>query len=182
MGLLERANDVLGKFDAKKENANSSTNTGLPAGDYVASLKSVGTFAADSGFHGLSLGFEVVEGDCVGQRESTILSFDEKTPSGKKMPDFVLDKNIKLVARLANAVGYEIQDADFAEEEHSLTDAFKAYQGKVIELSIEEVPNKKDPDNPYRNYDFLPSDVEPKADPFADSGNTIDISDEDIPF
>lgn len=182
MGLLERANDVLGKFDAKKENANSGNFTQLPAGDYTASLKFAGVFGENNGFHGLRLSFEVIEGDHTGEQESTVLSFAEKTAKGKKMPDFVLDKNIKLVARLANAVGYDIQDADFAEEEHSLSDAFEPYQGKVIELSIEEVPNKKDPDNPYRNYDFLPSDVEPKQDPFADSGNTIDISDEDIPF
>lgn len=56
-------------------------------------------------------------------------------------------------------------------------------------MTIKETPNKKNPDRPYRNYEFSRAEqpqkieVDDKQDPFAgNTGSDIEISDDQLPF
>ena len=71
-----------------------------------------------------------------------------------------------------------------------LVKAFKPYEGKTLSMKITVTKNKKDPDNPYRNYDFGPGEKieEPSGKEIVDavSGTLEDdqkvIDDNDLPF
>ena len=53
-------------------------------------------------------------------------------------------------------------------------------------MTITESPNKKDPDNPYRNYDFGPGikveEPAAKEEPVADKEPEPTVDDDDLPF
>ena len=55
-------------------------------------------------------------------------------------------------------------------------------------MTITVSPNKKDPDNPYRNYDFAPGikveEPTAKEEPVSDSDNNSEptVDDDDLPF
>ena len=56
-------------------------------------------------------------------------------------------------------------------------------------MTIKETPNKKNPDRPYRNYEFSRAEqpkelpVDNNQDPVAgNTGSNIEISDDQLPF
>lgn len=50
-------------------------------------------------------------------------------------------------------------------------------------MTIKETPNKKDPDNPYRNYEFSAGKKIEKPQPvFGTSETTTEVDDDDLPF
>ena len=105
------------------------------------------------------------------------------------MPEFVVSRNIRTIAKIGEMVGLEMKPEYFPDNEtdayEKLTAAFKPYEGKTLEMKIIVSPNKKDPDNPYRNYDFaLGIKVEePTVEPeptFDNNESTVDNN--ELPF
>lgn len=204
MSLVDRVQKVNETFDATKDNPNAAAN--IPAGSYNVLVDGVRVFISEkTGYHGLRLSFEVVDDEYAGRKENTIINYDELSPNGKQIPDFIINRNIKVTSRFANAVGIQLQLEDWADDETSLANALHTSVGKVILMHITESPNKKDPANPYRNYDFEPSDMnieapeisddempgamaptadeeKPAVDPFANADATIEVNDDDMPF
>ena len=106
------------------------------------------------------------------------------------MPDFVVSKNIKLLFKIAALSELQLTPDDLAGNETDIYERvvgkFNAgHEGQVMQMKITESPNKKDPSSPYRNYDFVESNLkveQTKApqDPFANAADNID--DNDLPF
>jgi hypothetical protein len=173
MGLKDLANEVLAGFDPKTDNPNAGGFDGLPDGEYDVQLDKVEHKVFQSGWEALSFSTEVTVGEASGRKEFISLGFDEAA-----VPNFVLQKNIKLVGKLASVIGLQLADDDW-EDETTLANAFQDGLGSQFILEITSSPNKKDPSKPYKNYDFIPYD-EPNDAPNTDA--VIDISDEDLPF
>ncbi|GAY74323.1 hypothetical protein [Lentilactobacillus kosonis] len=175
MSLRDFASKGLAGFDAKNDSI--STPQGLPAGEYLMAIDSIGHSAFKSGWDAFSASFQVVEGEHTGRKENVNISFAETSKDGKPIPDFVLDRNIKFVAKLGALVGIDItaQDFDFDNEtdlhEH-LADKLHAQSGKFVVLDIIERPNKKDPSSPYRSYDLKE----------ADQPEVPNVEDSDMPW
>ncbi|KRK39974.1 DUF669 domain-containing protein [Loigolactobacillus bifermentans] len=162
MSLRDRAKKVMGSFDATKESSNGYEN--IPAGDYNMVLEAAEDTVYKSGYEAFRVKMSVMDGKYAGRTDSTNLNPDADN-------DYVADTAVKTIARLANAVGLELTDDDW-EALDTLQEAFMDSRGKVILCHITESKNKKDPSNPYRNYDFEPSE-QPEE---------IDIQDDDMPF
>lgn len=180
MSLLKgTAKESLESFDPKKDNPNNAY-TNVPAGEYDAVLNNVEHKVFDSGWEALSIEVGFVGGEYDGRKEFINIGF-----RGDKIPEFVYNKNIKLVAQLAFVCGLELTDEDW-DDEDNLAWAFKAGVGNQFLMTITETKNKKDPSNPYRNFVFESYEEEPvqtaPTDPFESNGKTIDISDDDLPF
>lgn len=173
MGLRDLANEILAGFDPKTDDPNAGGNSGLPDGEYDVTLSNAEHKVFNSGWEALSFENEVTVGESAGQKEFINLGFDTT-----KTPEFVLQKNIKLVAKLASVIGLQLTDDDW-EDETTMAAAFKDGVGSQFVLAITSSPNKKDPSRPYKNYDFIAYD-DPADQPVDTS--TIDISDEDLPF
>lgn len=189
MGLRDIANKTLSGFDAKTDHIIASA--GLPAGDYTAVVETVEHRAFDSGWDCFGTTFQVVEGEHAGQRENVNVSLAEQTKSGKAIPDFILDRNIKFITKLGALLGVEITASDFGNEGTNETDihehlANKLHDkaGEVVILTVQVRPNKKDPSNPYTSYDLTeaeqPTEL-PADDPFESNGKTT-VNDDDLPF
>ncbi|MDN6167039.1 MAG: hypothetical protein L0J18_12895, partial [Tetragenococcus koreensis] len=80
------------------------------------------------------------------------------------------EKNGRILLKLAAMVGVEFTKKDL-EDEYSASEALAKGVGKQFKMELSVVPNKKNPDFPYRNYDFEPLE-----------DNTDDLEDEDLPF
>ncbi|MBT9670434.1 hypothetical protein GPK34_00085 [Secundilactobacillus kimchicus] len=210
MSLRDLATAGLDGFDAKHDAV--SAPQGLPAGDYTMSVSDIDHRVFKSGWDAFGVTFEVVEGENVGRKENVNLSFAETTKTGKAIPEFVLDRNIKLVAKLGAMMNIDITGEDFAAENETdihdhLAQKLRPGLGTIVILKIIETPNKKHPENgPFRNYDLqeteqpdelnvddqeLPSNVtDPVAekadaldpDPFANNATTPASDDTDLPF
>ena len=108
------------------------------------------------------------------------------------MPDFVVSRNIRTITKIAAMVGLNVTPELFPDNEtdayEKLVAAFRPYEGKTLEMTITVTPNKKDPDNPYRNYDFAPGikveEPTAKEEPVSDSDNNSEptVDDDDLPF
>ena len=174
MGLKDLANEILAGFDPKTDDPNAGGFDGLPDGEYDVQLANVEHKIFKSGWEALSFTNEVTVGEASGRKEFIILGFDEAA-----VPSFVLQKNIKLVGKLASVIGLRLTNDDW-EDEETLAGAFKDGLGSQYILKITSSPNKKDPSKPFKNYDFIPYDD--LADQPEVTTNTIDINDEDLPF
>ncbi|MEK1356133.1 hypothetical protein HCY81_01710 [Limosilactobacillus fermentum] len=159
MDLSKLAASTLSNFDAKKDNVNGQTE--LPAGTYNTILEQAEHRIYDSGYDCLMFVLTVIDGKYVGRKEFVRASLATKKKDGTDMPDFVVSKNIKLIAKLAAQVGLAITPDMFAGNEtdcyEKISKALYPYKGKPLTTIISESPNKKDPSNPYRNYDFGPA-------------------------
>lgn len=174
MSLRDLANDVLSKFDPKNDDPNAG-EMNLPDGEYDVTLANAEHKVFNSGWECLSFENEVTVGEMAGRKEFINMSFDQA-----KTPEFVLQKNIKLIAKLAAIVGIQLTDDDW-EDETTMAAAFKDALGSQYILKVTSSPNKKDPSKPYRNFDFIEYD-DPADNPNPEYDGTIDISDEDLPF
>ena len=168
MGLRDLANEVLADFDPKTDDPNAGGFDGLPDGEYDVALEKVEHKIFKSGWEALSFSNEVTTGEASGRKEFVSLGFDENA-----VPAFVLQKNIKLVGKLASVVGLQLTDEDW-EDEETLAAAFQDAVGSQFILSITSTPNKKDPSKPYKNYDFIPYDDPATA--------AVDIPDDELPY
>lgn len=176
MGLADKAQEILQGFDPKKDSPNNSNNN-LPDGEYDMVLNSVSHKVSDrTGTEWVSLECEVIAGELAGRKEFVGMFFGTGS-------EFVTNKAIKSMAQAASVFEVELSNEDW-EDEHSLVEGLQPAIGSQFLLKIVSSPNKKDPSNPYRNFDFIGyEDEENNDDPFATAGGqTIEISDEDIPF
>lgn len=171
--------DSLNNFDAKKDSVNSNSNQGLPAGDYTAFIESIGHHTYESGFECFLVVFQVVTGEFAGQKEYDNISLATKTKTGKAMPEFVLDTAVKTLAKLtycADIDQKELEPALVLENEtdqyEALDKIFKNAQGTQLKLTVKKTKNKKNPDNPYTNYEFEKME-QPKE---------IEVDENDLPF
>ena len=192
MSLLDALNEVKKSgFDPKKgKEYNAFEN--IPAGTYKVSLDGV-THNATNDRDFLMLSFLVIEGKYEGKTESVFPTLAQVTSTGKAMPQFVIARSISMLQVIGEMVGIPIPDSDF--DHDSETDAYEDLKntlepakGKVLMMTIKETPNKKDPDHPYRNYEFARAEqpkelpVDNNQDPFADQNNGIELTDDDLPF
>lgn len=193
MSLLDALNEVKkSNFDPKKgKEYNAFEN--IPAGTYKVSLDGV-THNAKGNRDFLMLSFMVVEGKYEGKTESVFPTLAQVTSTGKPMPQFVLARSISMLQVIGEMVDTPIPDSDF--DHDSETDAYEDLantlapaKGKILMMTIKETPNKKNPDHPYRNYEFSRAEqpkelpVDDNQDPFAgNTGSNIEISDDQLPF
>ena len=168
MSLLRgTAKEALEQFNPKTDNPNGDGFDKVPAGEHDAVLLNATHKVYDSGWEAFSIEIGVVGGEHDGRKESINVGF-----RGDKIPEFVFNKNIKMVAQLAFVSGLELVDADW-EDESALQWAFKPAVGAQFIMDIKEAPNKKDPSNPYRNYFFKQ---------YENVIESLTISDDDMPF
>lgn len=190
MGLQDAFNKATKDWDAKKDSANQSDL--IPAGTYQVVLDKTDHPVYDSGWDCLRFSMQVIKGKYASRKEQLRISLATKTKAGKAMPDFVVSRNIRTISKVAAMVGLTVTPELFPDNEtdayEKLVDAFKPYEGKTLEMTITVTPNKKDPDNPYRNYDFGPGikveEPAAKEEPVANSDNDAEptVDDDDLPF
>lgn len=194
MSLLDALNEVKkSDFDPKKgKEYNAFEN--IPAGTYKVSLDGVThNVKGDRDF--LMLSFLVIEGKYDGKTESIFPTLAQVTSTGKPMPQFVLARSISMLQVIGEMVDTPIPDSCFNHENE--TDAYEDLaqvltpaKGKILTMTIKESPNKKNPDRPYRNYEFGKAEqpkelsVDDKQDPFADQAvkDPNELTDDDLPF
>lgn len=194
MSLLDALNEVKkSDFDPKKgKEYNAFEN--IPAGTYKVSLDGVThNVKGDRDF--LMLSFLVIEGKYDGKTESVFPTLAQVTSTGKPMPQFVLARSISMLQVIGEMVDTPIPDSCFNHENE--TDAYEDLvqvltpaKGKVLTMTIKESPNKKNPDRPYRNYEFGKAEqpkelkVDDNQDPFKDQAvkDPNELTDDDLPF
>lgn len=167
MGLRDAATKALEGFDTKNGNVNSFA--GLPSGDYVVMIDNIKNQDTPWGSEQISIRVQVLDGEHAGQKEFVNLSLDETTTKGKPNP--MLARNIKLIAKLASNSGIQLQDEDW-DDLKTLANALAPAEGRTVLMHLTVTENKKNPQFPYKNYDFEE----------AEAPEEIDISDEDMPF
>lgn len=192
MGLLDAYKKATNNWDAKKDSANQSAL--IPAGTYQVMLEKTDHPVYDSGWDCLRFNMQVIKGKYASRHEQIRVSLATKTTKGKPMPDFVVSRNIRTVSKIGAMIGLEMKPEYFPDNEtdayEKLVTAFKPYEGKTLAMTITVSPNKKDPDNPYRNYDFGPGEkIEtPSEEEFEKaakgdfSEDEATISENDLPF
>ena len=152
MSLREVATETLSSFDPAKDNPNGNGN--IPAGEYDVVVEKADFRVYESGYDAVAITCAVVGGDFDGRKELININVAPEYKVNKDHP-FLLKRNIKLISQLAFACDMELSDDDW-EDQQSLGDAFRERGvGQQFVLNITESPNKKDPSNPYRNYQFL---------------------------
>ena len=192
MSLLDALNEVKkSNFDPKKGKEYNAFDN-IPAGTYKVSLDGV-THNAKGDRDFLMLSFMVVEGKYEGKTESVFPTLAQVTSTGKPMPQFVLARSISMLQVIGEMVDTPIPDSDFDHDSETdayedLKDTLEPAKGKVLMMTIKETPNKKNPDHPYRNYEFSRAEqpkelpVDDNQDPFAGQNNGIELTDDDLPF
>lgn len=175
-------------FDAKKGKVSNDVEL-LPAGTYTCLLKGV-THNQKNGRGFLMFSLEVAEGDYAGRTEAIFPTLEQTTSKGNPMPDFVLARSIKTIKIIGAMVGLDVPNACFLSDDadvnyDSIEKAFDGFEGKMLQMTIKLSPNKKNPDQPYRNYEFAPTEqpkvAEVQDDPFAQAAGA-EVSEDDLPF
>ena len=190
--ILKKLNS--GDFDPNEGKVKDETN--IPDGTYNVSMSAVthGVWK-NSRTDYLRFDMTVLDGKEAGRIEFITPTLAQKTSKGKPMPDSVLSRSIQTIKIIGAMVGYQVPDDPFitamtneTEAYEVLKNGFMPYVGKTLQMTIKSSPNKKDPDRPYRNYDFAKlaqpkvADVDSKQDPFADQKSGIELTDDDLPF
>lgn len=190
--ILKKLNS--GDFDPNEGKVKDETN--IPDGTYNVSMSAVthGVWK-NSRTDYLRFDMTVLDGKEAGRIEFITPTLAQKTSKGNPMPDSVLSRSIQTIKIIGAMVGYQVPDDPFitamtneTEAYEVLKNGFMPYVGKTLQMTIKSSPNKKDPDRPYRNYDFAKlaqpkvADVDSKQDPFADQKSGIELTDDDLPF
>lgn len=191
MSLLDALNEVKKSgFDPKKGKEYNAYEA-IPPDTYLVTLDNV-THNAKGDRDFLMITFSVLTGKYAGKKESIFPTLAQTTSTGKPMPNAVLARSISMIQIIGAMAGIEVPDSCFAHENETeayedIKNVLKAAEGKTMKMTIKETPNKKNPDRPYRNYNFAPAEqpkaVDVKQDPFAaQAKDPQDISDDDLPF
>lgn len=176
------------KFDAKKGKVSNGLEA-LPEGTYNCVFKGA-THRAKNGRGFLMITLEVVDGDYAGRTESIFPTLEQTTSKGNPMPDFVLARSIKTIKVIGAMVGLDVPNQCFLDDDadvnyDSIEKAFDGFEGKMLQMTIKLSPNKKNPDQPYRNYEFgqveQPKVAEVQEDPFAQAAGA-EVEESDLPF
>lgn len=193
MSLLDAYKNATKNFDAKHDKINTSNYDPLPAGEYLTVMNKAEHFVSKrTGWEAMSFDMQVIEGDYAGRHEHVLVSLAEKSTKGKAIPDFVIARNIRTVAKISALSDVELEDSDFEGVEtdvyEKLRQKFMGQEGATMIMKISETPNKKDPDNPYRNYEFAEDDSRETEPEDSDSSNNTDPTevgeedDKELPF
>ncbi|MEY8679615.1 DUF669 domain-containing protein [Lactobacillus johnsonii] len=193
MGLLEALNKVKSeKYDPKKDDISSGFQP-IPDGTYTVTLSGVNHGVwKKSGTDFVRFSFDVVTGEQAGRQEHITPILASKKSNGDPMPESVLARSIKMVQKIGAMVGFDVPDKVFmganeSEDYEMIQNEFReaGVIGKLLKLTIKSSPNKKDPDNPWRNYKFEEAEQPTTAsveDPFKDAATGMEITDDDLPF
>ena len=148
MGLLDTLKQI--KEDGfNPETDRITTNSKLDAGKYAMRLKSAQTNTDRAGRAQIGIALEVTSGPHKDRLEIIYISFDEG------LPPFVLEKNGRTLLKLAAMAGVTFTNKDLADE-YAASEALAKGIGKQFTMDLTIAPNKKNPEYPYRNYDFTP--------------------------
>lgn len=191
MGLLDLMNDVKNDgFDPETDKATVSTNTVWPDGEYTVMIGKLTGYRQNQFFGNdeINIQLEQVEGDLAGSQDFHTLSLETTKSDGSPLPSAVVRKNTvgtpKEIMQILAVTDTEYTDDDW-EDLRTIGERLEDAVGKMLTVEFSSKPNKKNPDYPYKNYNFVryeQGDME-TPDPFAAKGNTeIDISDDDLPF
>jgi len=193
MGLLEALNKVKSeKFDPKKDDINSGFQP-IPDGTYTVTLSGVNHGVwPKSGTDYIRFSFDVVTGEQAGRQEHITPTLASKKTNGEKMSELTLARSIKMITKIGAMVGFDVPDKVFmganeSEDYEMIQEEFRnaGVIGKLLKLTIKSSPNKKNPDNPWRNYKFEEAEQPTTAnveDPFKDAATGMEITDDDLPF
>lgn len=147
MGLLDTLKAVKEEgFNPKTDKINGGGGL-LGSGIYPVMLTSSDLGATKNGHEQVVITLTVVSGDDKDRKEMLFLSFYDE------LPDFIKEKNAKILMKLAEYTGVQFSNKDLADE-MAAADALKNGIGKQFKMDLKVVANKKNPDYPYRNYDF----------------------------
>ena len=193
MGLLEALNKVKSeKYDPKKDDISSGFQP-IPDGTYTVTLSGVNHGVwPKSGTDYIRFSFDVVTGEQAGRQEHITPILASKKSNGDTMPESVLARSIKMITKIGAMVGFDVPDKVFmganeSEDYEMIQEEFRnaGVIGKLLKLTIKSSPNKKNPDNPWRNYKFEEAEQPTTAnveDPFKDAATGMEITDDDLPF
>lgn len=193
MGLLDALNKVKSeKYDPKKDDISSGFQP-IPDGTYTVTLSGVNHGVWEkSGTDFVRFSFNVVTGEQAGRQEHITPILASKKSNGDPMPESVLARSIKMVQKIGAMVGFDVPDKVFmganeSEDYEMIQNEFReaGVIGKLLKLTIKSSPNKKNPDNPWRNYKFEEAEQPTTAnveDPFKDAATGMEITDDDLPF
>lgn len=147
----------------------------LPAGRYpVRLLTSEHNVNLNNNREQVILTLEVISGDSKDRQEKLFLVFDND------LPDFVVQQNAKILMTIAEFTGVSFTEADLANTE-TTAQALKKGIGKQFLMDLKVRPNKKNPEYPYRNYEF----EELQGSSEADLGKLVDdntVGEDNLPF
>ena len=176
MSLLDLARETKETFNPETDTLDQ---TGLPAGEYDTIIKKVRFDVAPSGWEQMTFEYEVLVGEFAQRVEFVSVHFNEVWKN-KEMPKFVLERNMKLVQKIAYISGYQFKQNDF-DDLTILANSLQEIVGTQMLLKVKVSPNKKDPSNPYRSYDVegYSEEIELPEPPVEES---IQLSDADLPF
>lgn len=149
----------------------------LPEGRYpVRLMTSEHAVNLNNNREQVAITLEVTTGNSKGRQEKLWLVFDND------LPDFVVQQNGKILLSIAEFTGVTFTEADLANTE-TTAQALKKGIGNQFIMDLKVRPNKKNPDYPYRNYEFDPLPSGGEAD-FSKLGGTdsSDVGEIDIPF
>ena len=193
MGLLEALKQVKSeKYDPKKDDISSGFQP-IPDGTYTVSLSGVNHGVwKNSQTDYIRFSFDVVTGEQAGRQEHITPILASKKSNGDPMPESVLARSITMVQKIGAMVGFDVPDKVFmganeSEDYEMIQNEFReaGVIGKLLKLTIKSTPNKKDPNNPWRNYKFEEAEQPTTAnveDPFKDAATGMEITDDDLPF
>ena len=139
-----------------------NTSTNLESGIYPVRIKQ----AERREFKGqerANITLEVVSGDHKDRLEFLELNFNDT------LPEFVLEKNGKILLTLIDVLGVD-PTKDQLEDAEGLVEYFQSQIGKQLKMDLKLTKNKKNPQYPYRNYEF--SNLE--ENPFDADGGDVD--------
>ena len=171
MSLRDAMKQATTGFDPKKDSVQKFK--GLDSGKYTVVVTRVEDHETPWNTEQLNFVLEVVDGECAGQKEFLQIGLDELTSKGNPNP--MLETNLRLVTKLAAILGVTIPDEAWDDDDliyDSLARAFQPAIGKVMLMDLRVRPNKRNPQYPYRNYDFSET-IQPI---------TPEASDEEVPF
>jgi hypothetical protein len=191
MGLLDLMNEVKNDgFDPEHDKATVNTNTVWPDGEYTVMIGKLTGYRQNQflGIDEINIQLEQVVGDLAGSQDFHTLSLETTKADGSPLPSAIVRKNTigtpKEIMQILAVTDTEYTDDDW-EDLRSIGERLEDAVGKMVTVEFSSKPNKKNPDYPYKNYNFVryeQGDMETPS-PFAASGDTeIDISDEDLPF
>ena len=148
----------------------------LPAGRYpVRLLTSEQNVNLNQNREQVVITLEVVSGESKGRQEKLFLAFDND------LPEFVVQQNAKILLSIAEFTGVSFTESDLANTE-TTAQALKKGIGQQLLMDLKVRPNKKNPEYPYRNYEFdeLPKGREADFNELSNTGK--EIGDDDLPF
>ena len=122
-----------------------NTSTGLETGIYPVRINQ----ASRQEFNGqerANVTLEVVSGEYKGRLEFLELNFNDT------LPEFVLEKNGKILLTLIDILRVN-PTKDQLQDTEGLVEYFQSRIGKQLKMDLKLTKNKKNPQNPYRDWE-----------------------------